>query len=323
MGPLLFLIYINDFRACLSETGCGHFADDTFVIFNSKTPKTIETVVNFELKSVVKWLRLNKLSLNASKTELIFFRSNKHPLNYNSISIKLNGLKLTPVDFIKYLGMYIDHHLNWNIHIDELCKKLSKANGIISKLRYNAPVDICKRVYYAIFFSHLINGCNLWSLTPRNKDISRIERLQKKCVRIMTFVPFNAHTNPIFQDLELIKVQDVIKSQQLKLVYDFHMNCLPDDLMSLFQLTSDVQTTNLELNSANNNLLYLPPFKTLTYGKKSIRYQCPKLWNHTFRNSTLQISSDRTKDINLNSIKTSQTFKKTLKNHYLYNYSLQ
>ena len=240
LGPLLFLIYINDFRACLSETGCGHFADDTFIIFNSKTPKTIETVVNFELKSVVKWLRLNQLSLNASKTELIFFRSNKHPLNYNKISIKLNGLKLTPVDFIKYLGMYIDHHLNWNIHIDELCKKLSRANGIISKLRYNAPVDICKRVYYAIFFSHLINGCNLWSLTPRNKDISRIERLQKKCVRIMTFAPFNAHTNPIFQELELIKVQDVIKSQQLKLVYDFHMNCLPDDLMSLFQLSSNV-----------------------------------------------------------------------------------
>ena len=206
--------------------------------------------------------------------------------------------------------------------MDELCKKLSRANGIISKLRYNEPVDICKRVYYAIFFSHLINGCNLWSLTPRNKDISRIERLQKKCVRIMTFAPFNAHTNPIFQELELIKVQDVIKSQQLKLVYDFHMNCLPDDLMSLFQLSSNVQTTNLELNSANHNLLYLPPFKTLTYGKKSIRYQCPKLWNHTFKNSSLQISSDRTKDVNLNSIKSSQAFKKALKNHYLYNYSL-
>ena len=138
----------------------------------------------------------------------------------------------------------------------------------------------------------------------------------------MTFAPFNAHTNPIFQELELIKVQDVIKSQQLKLVYDFYMNCLPDDLMSLFQLSSNVQTTNLDLNSANYNLLYLPPFKTLTYGKKSIRYQCPKLWNHTFKNSSLQISSDRTKDVILNSIKSTQTFKKALKNHYLYNYSL-
>ena len=105
LGPLLFLIYINDLRMCLSKTSCGHFADDTFILFHSKKPKTIETIVNTELKEVVKWLRLNKLSLNAAKTELIFFRSNKHPLNYDNISIKMNGLKLTPVDYIKYLGI--------------------------------------------------------------------------------------------------------------------------------------------------------------------------------------------------------------------------
>ena len=138
----------------------------------------------------------------------------------------------------------------------------------------------------------------------------------------MTFAPFNAHTNPIFQELEVLKVRDVIKSQQLKLVFDFQQNCLPDDLMDLFQLSSDVHTTNLVLNSTDRNLLHLPPFKTMTYGKKSIRYQCPKLWNHTFKNSSLQISSDRTKDVILNSIKSTQTFKKALKNHYLYNYSL-
>ena len=322
LGPLLFLIYINDFRACLSETGCGHFADDTFIIFSSKTPKTIETIVNTELKSVVTWLRLNKLSLNAGKTELIFFRSNRHPLNYDKISIKLNGLKLTPVDYIKYLGMYIDKHLNWNTHIDELCKKLSRANGIISKLRYNAPLDICKRVYYAIFFSHLINGCNLWCLTSRNKNIARIERLQKKCVRIMTFAPFNAHTNTIFQELELLKVRDVIKTQQLQLVFDFHQNCLPDDLRDLFQLTADIHTTSFALNSTNRNLLYLPPFKTIAYGKKSIRYQCPKIWNFTFKHGTIQINSDRSKDRKLDEINTKQSFKNSLKDHYLYTYSL-
>ena len=66
LGPLLFLLYINDFRLCLSETMSGHFADDTFIIYNSKKPKTIETIINTELKQVVKWLRLNRLSLNAS-----------------------------------------------------------------------------------------------------------------------------------------------------------------------------------------------------------------------------------------------------------------
>ena len=106
LGPLLFLIYINDFRLCLNETTSGHFADDTFMYSGIKL-KTIETVVNTELKQVLTWLRLNKLPLNAGKTELIFFHSKKHSFEYDNISIKFNGQKLVPVDHIKYLGMYI------------------------------------------------------------------------------------------------------------------------------------------------------------------------------------------------------------------------
>ena len=111
------------------------------------------------------------------------------------------------------------------------------------------------------FLSHMINGCNLWSLTPNNKKISRIERLQKKCVRIMTFAPFNSHTNPIFQELELLIVQDVIKIHQMKLVFDFHRRSLPDDLMNLFKLTTDVQATNLVLSSTKNNSLLHSSFQ--------------------------------------------------------------
>ena len=98
LGSLLFLIYINDFRSCLEKTETGHFADDTFIMFASQKLGKIESVVNCELKLVSRWLRLNKLSLNAGKTELIFFRSKQHELNYDDISIKFNGVKLTPVD---------------------------------------------------------------------------------------------------------------------------------------------------------------------------------------------------------------------------------
>ena len=186
---MLFLLYINDFRLCLEKTSSGHFADDTFIIYNSKKPKTIETVINTELKQVIKWLRLNKLSLNAAKTELIFFHSKRRPLNYDSISIRFNGIKLTPVDHVKYLGMYLDSYLSWEYHIHELSKKLSRANGILSKLRYNVPPEICLQVYYAIFYTHLIYGCNVWGLTSE-ENINKIEVLQKKCVRILTFSPF-------------------------------------------------------------------------------------------------------------------------------------
>ena len=82
--------------------------------------------------------------------------------------------------------------------------------------------------------------------------------------------------------------------------------------MDLFHLTADLQTTNVALNSTHRNFLHLPPFKTMTYGKKSIRYQCPKIWNYTFKTGTRQIESDRSKDITLESIETTKSFKKSL-----------
>ena len=302
LGPLLFLIYINDFRLCLDETNCGHFADDTFITYNGKKLKTIETIVNTELKQVSKWLRLNKLSLNTGKTELIFFHSKQHSLNYDGISVKFCGQKLLPVDHIKYLGMYIDKYLNWNFQIQHLLlsKKLSRANGILSKLRHNAPIETCLQVYYAIFYSHLIYGCNVWGLTTE-ENLKKIEILQKKCVRIMTFSDFNSHTNQLFIDLKLLKVRQIIESQQLKLVYDFYDDNLPTDLKSLFTLSSNIHTTNLELNSARKNFIHIPSIKTVTYGNKSIKFHCAELWNNKFKNG-ISIDEVVNHNVNINQI---------------------
>ena len=212
LGPLLFLIYINDFRLCLSQTESGHFADDTFVLCSGKKLKSIETTINTELKHVVKWLRLNRLSLNSDKTELIFFHSKRRNFNYHDISIKFDNTKLIPVDCVKYLGMYIDKYLSWDSHINQLCSKLSRANGIISKLRHNAPIHTCLQVYYAIFYSYLIYGCNIWGLTTE-ENLNKIIILQKKCLRIMTFSDYNSHTNQLFRDLGIINVKDIVKIQ--------------------------------------------------------------------------------------------------------------
>ncbi len=103
---------------------------------------------------------LLKLSLNEDKTELIIFRSKQH-MDYK-INIKPNDILLQPTASVKYLGLYLDNHLSWTVHINHLSKKLSRANGILSKLRHNAPRNICTQVYYAIFNSHITYGCGVW-----------------------------------------------------------------------------------------------------------------------------------------------------------------
>ena len=316
LGPLLFLIYINDFRLCLDETNSGHFAVDTFIMYGSKKLKSIETVVNTELKLVATWLRLNKLSLNSNKTELIFLHSKRHTLNYDGISIKFNNRKIFPVDSIKYLGMYIDKYLSWNIHIQQL--KLSRANGILSKLRHNAPIGICLQVHYAICYSHLIYGCNIWGLTT-DANLKIIEVLQKTCLRIMTFSDFNSHTNPLFLQLKLLKVLDIIKQQQLKLVYEFYKNLLPTDLQSIFELNSDIHS--YQTNSAHKHLLHIPRIYTATFGNKSIKYHCPILWNATVKNNIV-IDNDSKNNVPIDNIHNISQFKRTLKKHFLHCYTL-
>ena len=165
-------------------------------------------------------------------------------------------------------------------------------------------------------------GCNLWGLTSE-ENISKIEVLQRKCVRIMTFAPYNSHSNDLFLELNLLKVRDLISLSQLKLVYDFHNSYLPTDLMTLFQLSSNVHTMHRELNSTVNNLLHIPKAKTSTYGLQSIRYQCPKLWNEIFKKGFIQVDNDVKNNIKLSDIKTKKGFKNILKKSFFHSYIIE
>ena len=184
-------------------------------------------------------MKLNKLSLNKDKTKLILFHSSYKAMNTNLLSIKLDKFKLTPVDHVKYLGMYLDSHLSWEYHINQLCKKLSQANGILAKLHHNVPLETVLLVYHAIFYSHLNYGCSIWGLTC-DKHIEKIRKLQKRCMRIVTFSDFNSHTNPLFTDLKILKVDDVIKLNLLKFIYEFKHDLLPSEISNIFEYNTDI-----------------------------------------------------------------------------------
>ena len=132
LGPLLFLIYINDLPNCLNHTTARMFADDTSISYASDSAKELQNVINTELKGLSDWLTTNKLSLNIVKTEFMVVGSRQRikTLN-NEIDIEINGNMVNQVTSVKSLGVHLDNHLMWSEHTDKLCKKIASAIGAL------------------------------------------------------------------------------------------------------------------------------------------------------------------------------------------------
>ena len=177
LGPLLFLIYINDLRFSLKFATANHFADDTCIIYQSKKLKALESDLNHDLKLCGEWLNANRLSLNVDKTKLLLFHSNKKKMDYD-IRMKINCSQINPSDHVKYLGIFLDKNLAWDYHISQLSNKFSRSNDVMFKLRKFIPKQTLLSVYHSIFYSHLTYEGQVWSLTTQH-NIDTINILKK------------------------------------------------------------------------------------------------------------------------------------------------
>ena len=308
LGPILFLLYINDLRFSLKNTSSNHFADDTCIIYANNFPnlkmKTFETVLNTELKSTAEWLKSNRLSLNEKKSKLLIYHSKRKKIDYKSFSIKLNNVKLNPELNVKYLGMLIDKFLSWDDHIHNLGKTLSRSNGILSKLRHYLPKETLISVYYATFHSYLIYGCLNWSQANAT-SIEKINILQKKCLRIINFAPYNSHSPPLFKQCKILRVNDIIKIEKIIFAYKFITDNLPIDLRKFLKSNTNIYNTR----NMSNRGLSIPKINTVLYGRNSLRFSIPKEWNDFIKNHNIQ------------QIKTSYSLKKLLKSEILMLYT--
>ena len=277
LGPLLFLLYINDLHRAIIYSRVYHFADDTNLLNVSNSPKQMQKQVNIDLKLLYKWLLANKISLNCSKTELIFFKrrgSNHVDFKYK---IKLNGLILRESDFIKYLGVYLDSQLSGKYHCEILRPKLSRACGMLSKARHFVPKEELVSLYHAIFGSHLSYGSQVWSQDP-NPHLNKIVSLQKRAVRTITFSDFDAHSSPIFKDLKVLKLMDNVKINNCLFVHDYLNNLLPSCYNNYFTLLSDLQDTGTKARELG--CLFVPKHRTTKFGLKSFTRKCIDQWNY-------------------------------------------
>ena len=135
LGPLLFIIYINDLPNASNLLKTFIFADDTSLFYSHKDPNQLIHVMNCELSKISEWLKVNKLSLDVAKTNYILFRPRQKPITVSD-TITLDNIAVQQVEVTKLLSVLLDQHLSWKYHINHVAKKVSKTIGIISKGRF-------------------------------------------------------------------------------------------------------------------------------------------------------------------------------------------
>ena len=171
----------------------------------------------------------------------------------------------------------MDETLSGKKHCEELSQKLNRANGILSKSRHFVSPKLLKNIYYMIFSSHLTYGSQIWGQNI-NTYIDKISIIQKNAVCIITFAEFNAHTDPIFKKLRILKIKDHITLQNCLLVYDFINNKLPKSFNNAFVKVKDVHT--ITTRNANVGNLFIPYSNTTRYGLNSIYRKSIVAWNY-------------------------------------------
>ena len=161
-------------------------------------------IINTEVSNVYKWLCINRLSLNIKKTKYILFHNKNKNIDHILPDICINNNMVERVSQFNFLGININENLNWNSHLDQMCTRVSKSVGILNKLKQFLPPFILRILYNSIVLPHLSYGILAWGSTS-----IRPLKLQKKAVRVISCSKFNAHTDPIFKKLSLLKVSDI------------------------------------------------------------------------------------------------------------------
>ena len=277
LGPLLFIIYMNDLISSLSICKAILFADDTTIYITGKDKKELFFEMNSELLSLTEWFNANKLSLNISKTNYMVFCPKRMQINTaddNSCVLIISNEQIKEKNSVKFLGIHLDKHLEWTEHYKVLQKKLGRANYLLNTVKNIVPKKIMRTLYHSIFYSHLIYGLFLWGPNMLNCHKKKLISSQKKAIRAISSARYNAGTDALFVDLNLLKLTDLIDLELLKLMYLFSKNDLPKQMYSVFSVNKPIHRYNTRFR--NDPQIIQRHYSVLD---KSFLCRAPVLWS--------------------------------------------
>ena len=246
LGPLLFSIIVNEIYLTLDHCTCILYADDTTIYYASADVNEIKRSLQSDLTKLIEWFKANKLSINLGKTKYVIF----NPRMINAIDtektekIKIGNITIDRVDEFKFLGIIFDSELSWKAHASALESKLSMSKFLLRASENILTKKLLHDVYYTHFYSHLIYGIETWGPMMSKKNLDGLFKIQKSTVCIITNSKCNAHTDPIFRNNKLLKLNDIIKFHMCKFGYKLYRKIHPHPLLNIFTKISEGLSRN-------------------------------------------------------------------------------
>ena len=274
LGPLLFLIYVNDLHRATLEASPKLFADDTNIFIAANNLSDLTHKANNSLNQIYQWCLANKITINLDKTNFTVFSPNKNIAPDNLIiSIGNSCIKYTSC--CKYLGIFIDNKLTWQEHIDYVYKKLLKFCGIFYKIRELLPFQCLKMVYFSFVYSHIIYGIEIYANTC-SSYLQRLNILNNKLIRILFNKKRFTHVTELYKVIESLPILKLHDFTVLKFVHKCALN--PEALPEIFSEYFQMSKLASKYSSRRQYDLYVNQSNT-TFGRKCLATKGSQMWN--------------------------------------------
>ena len=275
LGPLLFLIYVNDISNAVPNDKLKLFADDTNLFVYGSSLSNIEVDANHYLKQMELLFIKNKLSLNIKKTSYTVFDSRCKLSTDSSLNLFINGQKIAKVSSSKYLGVIIGCSLRWSEHVDYVYKKLVKFTSIFYKLRNYLPQQCLKKLYYAFIYPHISYGLEVYGNTTTSQ-IDKLFKLNNKILRILLNKPLCTPVVDLYTEMNTLPIPTLHEMLMLMFVHKYvhHRHLLPEVFHDYFAENNSIH----DYNTRERSGLHIFSVRT-SFGQRCTLYRASKFWN--------------------------------------------
>ena len=268
LGPILFLIYINDLPKCVNAS-ITLFADDTTCSLTGNNRLEVREKMVNQMKSLSKWFQVNKLTMNAKKTVLCHFRP-KNSLEIDPIFLDSYQIQLK--DDVKFLGIHVDRKLSWGTHINQLCGKLNSFLGVMKRVRGKLPLKTLRVIYNSIAHSKILYGIEIWG-NATSTNLKPLEIVQNKILRTITFSDSRRSVSQIAPLLHILPLNYEIDLRRT--LAACRILCSDENRLNITKQSSHDYPTRF----TSSNCIPLPPSRTTKYGLNSLRIKFIKAHN--------------------------------------------